>query len=260
MKTPKLVLLAGFLATAVFAQDTPSAKDIAAKLSDALRDGASTARLKMDFTPSGGGKKEVLQLKVNALRSDAGTSVYYQVLWPKGHDGSFVLKKSPGSAPSGSVLEGSSVKPITNPQDGMFGSGLAYEDLVDNYFAWENQAITGNETIKGVPCVILESKPGKGDRSSYGGVRSWVDTKRMLPLRIEKYGPDGKLVRRINVTLVAKDDTGRTIPANFSIERPGQDSQTVLEGSNIKHDVKLGASDFAPDVLRAAPKEDAKPQ
>lgn len=250
MKT-HLVLFSLFVAASLNAADAPDAQELAAKLADAVNDGASTARLKMDIMPAAG-QKTVLQIKANALRIEEGSNVHYQVLWPKGAPGSFVLRKPAGAAASGSVQQADgSVKPISQTLDGIFDSDLAYEDVVGNYFSWEKQAVTGEETLKGIPCTILESKPGSKDRSAYGSVRTWVDAKRTVPLRVEKYSTGGQLLRRITITLVAKDDKGRTIPANFSIERPGKESRTVIEGSNIKHDVKLSASDFSPEVLRS---------
>ncbi|MEP6902220.1 MAG: hypothetical protein ABJA66_10750, partial [Actinomycetota bacterium] len=50
-------------------------------------------------------------------------------------------------------------------------------DILENFFAWDNQAIVGTEVVDRVSCQILESKPGKGQRSGYGSVRSWVDTR-----------------------------------------------------------------------------------
>lgn len=234
------------------AQETPDARGLAAKLAEAVQDDASTARLKMDFQPASG-EKTVLQLKINARRTKGATEVHYQVLWPKDRkDGSFILRESAGQPPAGSVLEGGSAKPIGSMQDGIFGSDLAYEDLAANYFAWENQKLVGEETVKNIPCQILESKPGKGDHSSYGSVKTWIDTKRMVPLKVEKFDSKGQLVRRVTITLIAKDDKNRPIPANFTVERPGKGSRTVLEGSNIKHDVTLTDADFSADILQGA--------
>ncbi len=242
--------------------DSPTAADLAAKLSSAVLDSSSTARLKMDFIPSTGGERTVLQLKVIARRTKAGSEVLYQVLWPKDRkQGSFILRKPAGQAAGGWVLEATdSVKPLQSAQlqDGIFGSDLAYEDLVDNYFSWANQSIVGTEEVNRRLCHILESKPGRGDLSSYGSVRTWVDSKRLVPLKVEKYGPKGQLARRITITLVAKDDADRLIPANFAVERPGHTSQTVLEGSTIKHDVSFSEADFSPDALRSGSANEKK--
>jgi outer membrane lipoprotein-sorting protein len=250
------LLGATLLVSSAAAQDAaPSAKDLAAQLSNNSQDGSSLVRLKMDVRQPAAGGKMVLQLQVKSQRAKGSTDMVYQILWPKERKGEgFLLRKSGSRAPTGSVFTlPDSLVPLTAAKmsDGIFGSDLSYEDLVENFFAWSNQAITGTETVDRVPCQILESKPGGGDRSGYSKVRSWIDTKRMIPLRVEKYSESGKLVKSIDTTKVAKDDTGRSVAASFSIQRPGQDSITEIEGSNIKHDVSFTAADFTPEALRS---------
>ena len=73
-------------------------------------------------------------------------------------------------------------------------SNLSYGDAIENVFAWKSQAFVGNETTDRVDCVILESKPGEGDHSNYGACAAvWIDTRRMVPLRVEKYFASGRL-------------------------------------------------------------------
>ena len=127
------------------------------------------------------------------------------------------------------------------------------QDAVENFFAWGNQAIVGNETVNRADCVILESKPGASDHSLYAKVRSWIDAKRMVPMRVEKYLASGKLARRIDTTRVVNDDKGRPIPANLTVHGGRGDSVTELDGSRIKHDVTLSDRDFAPESLAEPP-------
>src|SRR5207248_475037 len=72
--------------------------------------------------------------------------------------------------------------------------------ILDNPYRWPQQAIVGTDVIDNNSCQILESKPAKGHDSSYSSVKTWVDPRRMVPLRIEKYDASGKVVRRINTT------------------------------------------------------------
>jgi hypothetical protein len=239
------------------AQDAPSAQTLAGRLSANMMDGSSVVRLKMEIQRPAGGAKTVLQLQVKTRRTKAATEIIYSVLWPKDRKGeSFLLRRPADRAPSGNTFSPPDVvRPIASSQmkDGVFGSDIAYEDLVDNFFAWEHQAIVGTETVDRVPCQILESKPDKGDRTIYARVRSWIDVKRMVPLRVEKYGASG-LVRRIDTTRVVKDDKNVHIPASLAVQRPGQDSVTEIEGTNIRHDVNFSDGDFTPDALRALSK------
>ncbi len=227
------------------AADAPAA-ELAARLSASRIDGTSYVRLRM---VTGGG---TLQLQTKERRTQAGTDVVYQVLFPKERKGESVLLRKPaGRAASGAVfVPPATVKTLEAGQmrEGLFGGALAYEDIVDNFFAWSQQAVVGTADIGRATCQILESKPGKSDRSSYAAVRSWIDTKRMVPLRVEKYNASGGLVVRIETTNVEKDDIDRHLPASLTVTRGGV--STVLEGSRIKHGVALTEADFTPEGLK----------
>jgi hypothetical protein len=133
--------------------------------------------------------------------------------------------------------------------DAVFGSDLAYQDIIENFFSWENQSLAGKETIDRVECVILESKPGSKDSTPYSLVRSWVDPDKLVTLRVEKYDGSGNLTRRIDTDRVAKDDNKRDIPASLTVQRSGAGTVTEIEGSNIRHDVKYTDQDFTTQSL-----------
>ena len=130
------------------------------------------------------------------------------------------------------------------------GSDLSYADVLENFFAWENQTIVGTEAVNRVTCQILESRPGKGQHSEYSGVRTWVDSRRLIPLRIEKFLPSGTLARRFETTHIATDDMGRSVPANLTVSSPQKGSSTDLDGSKLKHGVVLTDRDFTPEGIR----------
>jgi hypothetical protein len=234
------------------AQEDPSS--LAAKLSASVQDNASMVRLKLE-AKTAAGEKVVLQLQAKARRTAAATDILYQVLWPKERKGEGFLLRKVGKQPATGFVftPPESLRPLTasQMQEGIFGSGLAYEDLVDNFYGWSNQQIVGTENIGRIACQILESKPGRGEASGYASVRSWIDMKRLVPIRIEKMGSKGQVIRRIETTRVAKDDINRQVPAAFSVQAAGQSSETVLEGSNSKHDVTFTDADFSSEALRA---------
>ena len=228
-----------------------SAKDLATGLS-ALQEGASYVRLRLEVKHPTETTKIALQLQIKQRSTRTATDLVYQVLWPNERKGEAVLlHKTEGTPPSGSLcippdrprpLESSDLK------EAFFGSDLSYQDVIENVFAWEGQRIVGAEVLNRVSCVILESSPGKSV-SIYGRVRSWIDTRRLVPLRVEKYLPSGQLARRIDTTRVATDDKGRFIPADLTVRGPRVDSVTDLDGSRIRHDVVYSDRDFAPEGL-----------
>jgi hypothetical protein len=249
-----LALLVSSARSADPAPPATSATDLAARLSAWQQDGASYARLRMEVKQPPGTTKSALQIQVKARRTKMTTDVVYQILWPKERKGEAVLlRKARDRSASGSIfVPPDTVRPLDASQmkEPLFGSDLSYEDLVDNFFAWEHQAIVGAEDVDGVSCQILESKPGKGERSSYASVRTWVDSRRLVPLRIEKYMAAGRAARRIDTANVVTDDIGRRIPANLTVIGSRKDSVTELDGSRIKHDVTYTDRQFTPEALK----------
>ncbi len=226
----------------------PSAGELASQLVALRQNGDSLVRLRMEIS---GANKEILQLQIKERRSKAVTEIVYQVLWPKERKGeAILLRKSPARPASGSVFTPpGTLRTIDDWKGSLLGSQLSYEDIIDDFFAWERQAITGTEVVEGTSCQILESKPGKGEHSTYGSVRSWIDTRRMVPLRVEKYGTSGQLLLRIDTTRVVSD-AGHHIPANLTARAARGGASTELDGSRIKHDAGFADSEFTPEGIK----------
>jgi Outer membrane lipoprotein-sorting protein len=251
-----IALGAAVFLSAIHAAEPPtplSAAQLAATLISRQQDGASYIRLKMDVQPSSGAAKETLQVQIKSVSNPKGTDLLYQVLWPKERKGEAVLlRKSGARAISGSAFTPpNNLHPLDSAQlrEPLFGSALSCEDLIDDFFAWDQQTIVGSESIGNVTCQILESKPGK-NAGSYALVRSWIDPARLVPLRVEKYSSPGRVARRIDTTRVANDDRGHPIPANLVVHDLRSGVETELDGSRIKHDVTLTDADFTPAALQ----------
>ncbi len=224
-----------------------TASDLARRVR-ALQEGTTYVRMRMEIK---GATRETLQLQLKERRTNSSSEVVYQVLYPKERKGESVLLRKIGNQPAtGSVLvPPNTVRPIDDLKAPLLGSGLSYEDVIDNFFSWGQQAIVGNGDVNGVNCKILESKPGKGE-SSYGSVRAWIDMRRFVPLRVEKYDASGKVVRRIETTRVVTDE-GYHIPADLTVSGgAGTDSSTLLNGSRIKHNVAYTDRDFTIEGLK----------
>lgn len=201
-------------------------------------------------------QKQTLQLQIKSRVSASRTDLVYQILFPKERKGEAVLLQQSGGKLSGTrFIPPNTVQPIESGQrdQQLFGSDLSYEDIVDSPFAWEQQAIVGTEDVDGTPCQILESKPGKSHGTTYSKVKTWVDSRRFVPLRIEKYDASGKVARRINTTRVLLDG-GDSIPADLRIHGPS-DTITEINGSRIKRGVTYADTEFTLEGLKqlAAP-------
>jgi len=233
------------------AAESPSpmtANDLASRLSAFRQKGASYVRLRMEIN---GTIKETLQIQIKERRTKNSFEVVYQVLYPKERKGEAVLLQKTGNGrASGSVfVPPNTLRSIEDLKEPLLGSDLSYEDVIDNFFAWKQQALVGSAEVDGVKCQILESKPGKDDHSIYGSVRSWIDVRRLVPLRVEKYDGSGQLLRRIDTTRVAASGDHK-IPAVLTVSRARTDSSTLLDGSSIRYDVTYTDRDFTIEGLK----------
>ncbi|MFZ9931947.1 MAG: outer membrane lipoprotein-sorting protein [Chthoniobacterales bacterium] len=222
-------------------QTALEAGQVAAKMAALLEDGDSSARVRMK--DSGG---RVLQVQIKSRRAGGSAQTAYEILWPQDRKGEkVVLRQTPGSWPQGEIVgAGGQRSPVGRDEwhGGIFGTGLALADAVEDFFLWPKQTLAGRETIGRTDCVILESRPGVD--SPHGKVRSWIDTGKWIALRVEKYDREGKLRRTITTTRVARDDKGRHVPAGMTVAAD-DGSLTEIDGSQIRHDVSHDKADFA---------------
>ena len=222
-----------------------SAAELADQL-DVVSQGRALIRSKLEVRSLEGAKR-VLQLQIKQRRTKTTSDLVYQVLWPDEHKGEAVLLHQANGVAKGSVIVPQQpVRAIKASQmnEGLFDSDLSYQDAVENFFAWKKQALVGSETINGVNCQILESKPDSSSVSIYAKVRSWIDPQRFVPMRIEKYSSSGELVRRIDVTRVARDEKHHPIPASLTVHGPRKNSVTEFNGARIDQDVQFTDVDF----------------
>src|SRR5207253_4480686 len=224
-----------------------TASDLAAKLR-AKQSGSMFVRIRMEI---GSGEKQTLQIQIKSRVSDAGGDIVYQILFPKERKGESILLHRFGHKFSGTLFTlPNNLRSVGSAEmkQSLFGSDLSYEDIIDSPFAWSQQPIVGTENMDGTPCQILESKPGKGHTSSYSSVKSWVESRRLVPLRIEKYDSSGQVVRRINTTRVLLEG-GDSLPVDLKVYGPGS-SVTHITGSRLKRGVTYADSEFTPEGLK----------
>jgi hypothetical protein len=247
----KVFFASAFVAVLCFpvihaAEPAMSAAELAGRL-DAVGQGSTLLRTKLEVR-SGDGTKRVLQLQIKQRRTKTGTDVVYQVLWPTERKGeAVILHQNQGASKGSIIVPQQPVRAISQMADGLFDSDLSYQDAVENFFAWKKQAVVGSEMINNVNCQILESKPDNSSASTYAKVRSWIDPRQFVPLRIEKYSSSGELVRRIDVTRVARDEKDNPIPGNLTVHGPRKNSVTEFTGARIDQKVSFTDADFTPE-------------
>jgi hypothetical protein len=235
----------GLVALPLFALAAESAPDLAGQLR-AKQEGSTFVRVRMQIASG-----ETFQLQIKSRVSRDTSDVVYQILFPKERKGEAVLLHRSEEKFTGTVfLPPNTARSIASGQmnQPLFGSDVSYEDIIDSPYRWNHQAIVGTEVLDGTSCQILESKPGKGHSSSYSSVKTWVDPRRLVPLRIEKYDASGKLVRRINTTRILLDGN-ESLPADLRVYGPNG-TVTEITGSRIKRSVTYPDTEFTAEGLK----------
>ncbi|MCP5288059.1 MAG: outer membrane lipoprotein-sorting protein [Burkholderiaceae bacterium] len=70
------------------------------------------------------------------------------------------------------------------------GSDIYYEDLLERRPHQDRHRLLGKEVVDGTVCDMLESVPVEAGTSAYLGRVSWIDTKTLLPRRVDYHERD----------------------------------------------------------------------
>lgn len=76
--------------------------------------------------------------------------------------------------------------PFDKWNEGVAGSGLSYEDLLDPQYFWPGQIILKTTVFDTHQCYVLKSTPGASDRTHYSEVQTWLDRAIDYPVYSEK--------------------------------------------------------------------------
>jgi outer membrane lipoprotein-sorting protein len=87
----------------------------------------------------------------------------------------------------------------------VMGSDLSYEDMMNNsdLESHYNANVTGSDTAQNRKCWILQLN-ARSEDEAYQVRKLWVDQERYVPLREELYAKSGKLLKRIELSEVAR--------------------------------------------------------
>ena len=133
----------------------------------------------------------------------------------------------------------------------MMGSDLSYEDMMEEneldqvYYA----TVIGEDIWKESNCWILELKAKVSD-AAYQTKKVWVDKARFLPLKEERFGKSGTLLKTSEITEVVKIGT-RWYPKKMIVKdvlKTGKGTEIIFD--TIEFDVKIPANRFSKASLR----------
>ncbi len=226
-----------------------SAEQLIAGVKAAAPEGGLYVRLRMEHRASPDAGASVLQVQLKRRTTAAGVGEQlYQVQFPKERKGEGLLLKLPksGGFTGFQFSPGQGAKAL-QPSDrslAVFGTAFTIDDLLADFLDWPRAQIVGNEKVGNVDCTIVESQPAKGGRK----VRSWIDPKRLVALKIEQYRDGSQPVKIVQTNKVIRADSGRYVPATFTVSIPGG-AVTQIEGVRSGSGLTYSDGDFSTSAL-----------
>lgn len=236
------------------AEAEPAADRIVPKVVDAPQSTSFSARATLTRTETGSGVKHVRQLLIKGHRDAGQSTMLYQQVWPGESPGPTLVVEDAGDhPPQGFLHQSGRAVQLTVPMlaDQVFDSDLTIEDLTQSFWDWPSREIVGEEAIGEYRCAIVEFRPGPNTPTEYSLVKVWLSSELAVALRVEQFGQDGELIKRIGLYRILKLND-RWLPAIVTVEPADGQSRTVLEGVGFESDLHLTANDFGIDAIAGA--------
>ena len=197
----------------------------------------------------------ILQVRIAGRRENGRQRVLYQVFWPTSLKGyAAVIEQEQGPEVSGFVFEPPDrVTPLAPAvlKASFAGSGLTLEDLAENFWRWPRQRVTGQAQAGKQACTVLESQPSPDLDTAYASVRSCVDPKKATPLWVEKYGTDGKLVKRISFETPDRKNRDQEFRVSMVVEGGPSVPRTRVEILKSDRGIKISPDEFSLERLKS---------
>lgn len=186
-------------------------------------------------------------------------------LWGKGNDLAMILVTAPVKD-KGTVflkrkkevwnwipsIERNIKLPPSMMSQSWMGTDFTNDDLVKEASVVEDydHALTGEETISGLPCYRLQLIPKPEAAVVWGKLIMWIEKKDLLMLRVDYYDEEGELVN----TMLASDIKilgGKKLPARMEMlpaEKKG--NKTVMIYNSLEFDMPIDDSFFSTQQMQ----------
>lgn len=134
----------------------------------------------------------------------------------------------------------------------VMGSDMSYEDLMEDpklqtlYVA----TTTGEESLSGRACWVLELKARPGAEPSYRSRKVWVDKERFLPLKEERFATSGKLLKTTEITSVRQFQQRWVAERAVFKDALKNDGGTEFAINSVEFDAKIAEHVFSQASLR----------
>jgi len=129
-----------------------------------------------------------------------------------------------------------------------FGTDFSFEDLEERDVDQFDYKFQDEESIGGVACWKIESKPRQSVASQYTSSMLWVRKDDYVATQIENFSK-GKLVRRIRYSDI-QNVSGIWTPRTVEVYDANRKSRTVLKLEKLEYNLPMKDEDFTLEALR----------
>jgi outer membrane lipoprotein-sorting protein len=131
-----------------------------------------------------------------------------------------------------------------------FGTDFSFEDLEERDINQFSYTLSGEDTLEGVACWKLESRPKQSKISQYTSSHLWIRKDKYVITRIDHYKKDA-VARRIDYTDI-ENVQGIWTPRTLAVTDVVRNSRTVMKIEDLRYNLPLRDSDFTVEALRHA--------
>jgi hypothetical protein len=247
-----LVCAAGLPFSALADPPAPvTAKQLVEQVVAARKTSGFSARGRMVITKPGQAAKTV-QFLVKGRQTASGSDFLYVALYPAADKGRAVVvhRKASGGI-TGFLRDPAGTATALNAshrQQPLFGSDLTIDELSADFWHWPAPEFKGTEKVCRRDCHIIESRAPKGDKSGTALVRLWISPETSLPLRIESYSADNKLMKRTECTNIVKSGSHYSME-EMTITSPATGQQTAVDFSKGARDIAVAPEEFTAEGI-----------
>jgi hypothetical protein len=139
-------------------------------------------------------------------------------------------------------ISGSSAK-----QENFMGSDFTYDDMGGRNVDEDEHLLTGEATVDGSLCWVVESTPLEKD-PVYSKTISWIRQDVLLPVKVEFYDRMGKLLKTLTASDISKEK-GYWTTKRLEMTNHQRDHRTLIIMEQIEYDIAMNESLFTVPAL-----------
>ncbi len=242
----------GWAGVAMAADAKPEVGALVSAVVENQRTTGSRTRARVSIEPAKGPERS-MQVLIKSRRDGATNETLVMVMWPRVEKGrAWMIRRTGSGEISGfRLIPPDSVFPVAaaDLDEPLFGSDLSVDDFAESFWDWPDQRLAGEEKVGNTDCWIVDSHIGQPG-ARHPRIRSWLAKEKPVALRVEKFGADGVLGKRLTAGRVVRQDEGGWAVAEWTVETIGTGSRTKVSGSRSERDLALPASEFTPDGVQ----------